>query len=189
VVTGPATVTAADLQFSSQVQGHRPGSPIAKWPNGHSLELEVHSRSEVWAIARGSVHKGRQPVPDRICYQIDARVHAGVLRVNYTIDETGPWAEGGFGRVKRLRLEVHTKARPSHPDDAWPRQANQLIALFQPWPALKPWLRAWPWSQNPPPESQRSPWRSLEPFGFAPTTASSAAQASNSVLRSDGLQL
>ena len=42
VVNGPATVTAADLQFSSQVQVIDGDRLIATVAEGHSLEMEVH---------------------------------------------------------------------------------------------------------------------------------------------------
>jgi DNA-directed RNA polymerase subunit alpha len=42
VVTGPATVTASHLQFSSQVQVIDGNRPIATVAEGFGLELEVH---------------------------------------------------------------------------------------------------------------------------------------------------
>ncbi|MCX5947574.1 MAG: DNA-directed RNA polymerase subunit alpha, partial [Cyanobacteria bacterium] len=42
VISGPATVTASDLQFSSQVQVIDGARPIAVIADGHSLEMEVH---------------------------------------------------------------------------------------------------------------------------------------------------
>jgi DNA-directed RNA polymerase subunit alpha len=42
IVSGPATVKAKDLQFSSQVQVVDGERPIATVSEGHSLELEVH---------------------------------------------------------------------------------------------------------------------------------------------------
>ncbi|MFM7314941.1 MAG: DNA-directed RNA polymerase subunit alpha, partial [Cyanobium sp.] len=42
VANGPATVTAADLQFSSQVQVIDGDRTIATVADGHSLEMEVH---------------------------------------------------------------------------------------------------------------------------------------------------
>ena len=42
VVNGPATVTASDLQFSSQVQVIDADRLIATVADGHSLEMEVH---------------------------------------------------------------------------------------------------------------------------------------------------
>ena len=129
VVNGPATVTASDLQFSSQVQVIDGDRPIATIAEGHSLELEVH-------VERGV---GYRPVDRRTedtsaidLLQIDA-VFMPVRRVNYSVDETAV-GEGGSVR-ERLRLEIQTDGSVS-PDDAMAQAANQLIALFQPLASL-----------------------------------------------------
>ena len=129
VVTGPATVTASDLQFSSQVSVIDGGRPIATVADGFSLELEVH-------VERGV---GYRPVDRRNedtsaidLLQIDA-VFMPVRRVNYSVDETAV-GEGGSAR-ERLRLEIETDGSVT-PDDAMAQAANQLIALFQPLASL-----------------------------------------------------
>ena len=129
VVNGPATVTAGDLQFSSQVNVIDPERPIATVAEGHSLELEVH-------VERGV---GYRPVDRRVedtsavdLLQIDA-VFMPVQRANYTIDETAV-GEGGSAR-ERLRLEIQTDGSLT-PDDAMAQAANQLITLIQPMATL-----------------------------------------------------
>jgi DNA-directed RNA polymerase subunit alpha len=129
VVNGPATVTASDLQFSSQVQVIDGDRAIATVAEGHSLELEVH-------VERGV---GYRPVDRRTeesssidLLQIDA-VFMPVRRVNYSVDETAV-GEGGSAR-ERLRLEIQTDGSVT-PDDAMAQAANQLIALFQPLASL-----------------------------------------------------
>jgi DNA-directed RNA polymerase subunit alpha len=129
VVNGPATVTASDLQFSSQVSVVDGDRPIATVADGFNLELEVH-------VERGV---GYRPVDRRNedtsaidLLQIDA-VFMPVRRVNYSVDETAV-GEGGSAR-ERLRLEIETDGSVT-PDDAMAQAANQLIALFQPLASL-----------------------------------------------------
>jgi len=129
VVNGPTTVTASDLQFSSQVHVIDGARPIATVADGHSLELEVH-------VERGL---GYRPVDRRHedsgaidLLQIDA-VFMPVRRVNYSVDETAV-GEGGSA-YERLRLEIETNGSIT-PDDAMAQAANQLIALFQPLASL-----------------------------------------------------
>ena len=129
VVNGPATVTASDLQFSSQVSVVDGDRPIATVADGFNLELEVH-------VERGV---GYRPVDRRNedtsaidLLQIDA-VFMPVRRVNYSVDETAV-GEGGSAR-ERLRLEIETDGSVT-PDDAMAQAATQLIALFQPLASL-----------------------------------------------------
>ncbi len=129
VVNGPTTVTASDLQFSSQVHVIDAARQIATVADGHSLELEVH-------VERGL---GYRPVDRRHedsgaidLLQIDA-VFMPVRRVNYSVDETAV-GEGGSAH-ERLRLEIETNGSIT-PDDAMAQAANQLIALFQPLASL-----------------------------------------------------
>jgi DNA-directed RNA polymerase subunit alpha len=129
VVNGPTTVTASDLQFSSQVHVIDGARPIATVADGHALELEVH-------VERGV---GYRPVDRRHedsgaidLLQIDA-VFMPVKRVNYSVDETAV-GEGGSAH-ERLRLEIETNGSLT-PDDAMAQAANQLIALFQPLASL-----------------------------------------------------
>jgi DNA-directed RNA polymerase subunit alpha len=129
VANGPCTVTASDLQFSSQVNVIDGERPIATVADGYSLELEVH-------VERGV---GYRPVDRRTedtsaidLLQIDA-VFMPVRRVNYSVDETAV-GEGGSAR-ERLRLEIETDGSVT-PDDAMAQAANQLIALFQPLASL-----------------------------------------------------
>ena len=129
VANGHCTVTASDLQFSSQVSVIDADRPIATVADGYSLELEVH-------VERGV---GYRPVDRRNedtsaidLLQIDA-VFMPVRRVNYSVDETAV-GEGGSVR-ERLRLEIETDGSVT-PDDAMAQAANQLIALFQPLASL-----------------------------------------------------
>ncbi len=129
IVNGPATVTAADLQFSSQVQVVDLDRPIATVAEGHSLELEVHVERGVGYRPVDRHHEDTSAID---LLQIDA-VFMPVRRVNYTVDETAV-GEGGSAR-ERLRLEILTSGSIT-PDDAMAQAANQLIALFQPLASL-----------------------------------------------------
>jgi DNA-directed RNA polymerase subunit alpha len=125
IVNGPASVTAADLQFSSQVQVIDFDRPIATVAEGHSLELEVHVERGVGYRPVDRHHEDTSAID---LLQIDA-VFMPVRRVNYTVDETAV-GEGGSAR-ERLRLEIVTSGSIT-PDDAMAQAANQLIQLFQP---------------------------------------------------------
>lgn len=129
VVTGPATVTASHLQFSSQVQVIDGNRPIATVAEGFGLELEVHVERGVGYRPVDRRHEDSSAID---LLQIDA-VFMPVRRVNYTVDETAV-GEGGSAR-ERLRLEIQTDGSVT-PDDAMAQAANQLIALFQPLASL-----------------------------------------------------
>ena len=125
VMNGPALVTAADLQFSSQVSVVNNQRPIATIAEGHSLELEIHVER---GVGYRPVERGYEDTASLDLLQIDA-VFMPVRRVNYTVDETAV-GEGGSAR-ERLRLEIQTNGSIT-PDDAMAQAANQLITLFQP---------------------------------------------------------
>ena len=125
IVSGPATVTAKDLQFSSQVQVVDGERQIATVSEGHSLELEVHVER---GVGYRPVDRHNEDTSSIDLLQIDA-VFMPVHRVNFTTDETAV-AEGGSAR-ERLRMEVVTDGSMT-PDDAIAQAANQLIELFQP---------------------------------------------------------
>ena len=125
VMNGPALVTAADLQFSSQVSVVDNQRPIATIAEGHSLELEIHVER---GVGYRPVERGCEDTASLDLLQIDA-VFMPVRRVNYTVDETAV-GEGGSAR-ERLRLEIQTNGSIT-PDDAMAQAANQLITLFQP---------------------------------------------------------
>ena len=125
IVSGPATVKAKDLQFSSQVQVVDGERQIATVSEGHSLELEVHVER---GVGYRPVDRHNEDTSSIDLLQIDA-VFMPVHRVNFTTDETAV-AEGGSAR-ERLRMEVVTDGSMT-PDDAIAQAANQLIELFQP---------------------------------------------------------
>ena len=129
VVKGPATVTASQLQFSSQVQVVDPDRPIATVAEGHSLEMEVHVER---GIGYRPVDRHQEDTRAIDLLQIDA-VFMPVKRVNYTVDETAV-GEGGSAR-ERLRLEIETNGGIT-PEDAMAQAANELIALIQPLASL-----------------------------------------------------
>jgi DNA-directed RNA polymerase subunit alpha len=122
-------VTAADLQFSSQVQVIDPDRLIANVADGHSLEMEVHVER---GVGYRPVDRHTEDTSAIDLLQIDA-VFKPVRRVNYSVDETAV-GEGGSAR-ERLRLEIETNGSVT-PDDAMAQAANQLIALFQPLASL-----------------------------------------------------
>ncbi len=125
VVSGPAEVTARDLQFSSQVQVVDVERPIATVQSGHSLELELHVER---GVGYRPVNRRNEDTSAIDLLQIDA-VFMPIKKVNFTIDETAV-SEGASNR-ERLRMEVVTDGSIS-PDDAVAEAANHLIELFQP---------------------------------------------------------
>jgi DNA-directed RNA polymerase subunit alpha len=129
-VSGPSTVTAGDLQFSSQVQVIDPERVIATVADGHSLEMEVHVER---GVGYRPVDRHSEDTSAIDLLQIDA-VFKPVKRVNYSVDETAV-GEGGSAR-ERLRLEIETNGSVT-PDDAMAQAANQIIALFQPEPSAE----------------------------------------------------
>lgn len=129
VVNGPSTVTASDLQFSSQVQVIDPDRPIATVAEGHGLEMEVHVER---GVGYRPVERHHDETTAIDLLQIDA-VFMPVKRVNYSVDETAV-GEGGSAR-ERLRLEIETNGSIT-PDDVMAEAANQLIGLFQPLASL-----------------------------------------------------
>ncbi|HRD41838.1 MAG TPA: DNA-directed RNA polymerase subunit alpha [Prochlorococcaceae cyanobacterium AMR_MDS_5431] len=124
-ITGPAHITAADFQFSSQVQVIDGKSPIATIAQDYSIEMEVHVER---GVGYRPVDRHSDDTSAIDLLKIDA-VFMPVRRVNYTIDETAV-GEGGAAR-ERLRLEIQTNGSMT-PEDAMAEAANQLIALFQP---------------------------------------------------------
>ena len=129
MVTGPATVTASDLQFSSQVQVIDGARSIAVVADGHTLEMEVHVER---GVGYRPVDRHQEDTSAIDLLQIDA-VFMPVRRVNYSVDETAV-GEGGSAR-ERLRLEIETNGSIT-PDDAMAQAANHLIGLFQPLASL-----------------------------------------------------
>ncbi len=129
IVNGPTTVTASDLQFSSQVQVIDGGRPIAVVAEGHTLEMEVHVER---GVGYRPVDRHQEDTSAIDLLQIDA-VFMPVRRVNYSVDETAV-GEGGSAR-ERLRLEIETNGSIT-PDDAMAQAANYLISLIQPLASL-----------------------------------------------------
>ena len=97
IVSGPATVKAKDLQFSSQVQVVDGERQIATVSEGHSLELEVHVER---GVGYRPVDRHNEDTSAIDLLQIDA-VFMPVHRVNFTTDETAV-AEGGSARELSL---------------------------------------------------------------------------------------
>ena len=128
-VSGPATVKAADLQFSSQVQVIDSDRTIATVAQGHALEMEVHVER---GVGYRPVTRQDEDTSAIDLLQIDA-VFMPVRRVNYSVDETAV-GEGGSAK-ERLSLEIETNGSIT-PDDAMAQAANQLIAMFHPLASL-----------------------------------------------------
>jgi len=95
VVNGPASVTAGDLQFSSQVSVVNADCPIATVADGHALELEVHVER---GVGYRPVERTSEDAAALDLLQIDA-VFMPVRRVNFTVDETAV-GEGGSARER-----------------------------------------------------------------------------------------
>nr|AUG32553.1 DNA-directed RNA polymerase alpha subunit [Paulinella longichromatophora] len=128
-ITGPANITAADFQFSSQVQVIDGNSPIATIAEGYSIEMEVHVER---GVGYRPVDRHTEDTSAIDLLRIDA-VFMPVRRVNYTVDETAVGEGGSPG--ERLRLEIQTNGSMT-PEDAMAEGANQLIAAFQPFANL-----------------------------------------------------
>lgn len=125
MVSGPATVTAGQIQFSPQVTVVNPDQHLATVAEGHSLEMELHV--ECGAGYRPVDHSAEEAGAVDLL-KIDA-VFMPIRRVTYSVDES-PVGEGGSAS-ENLKLEITTNGSVT-PDDAMAQAANQLILLFQP---------------------------------------------------------
>lgn len=128
-IQGPATVTADDIQLSSDVEVINPGHYVATLMPEATLEME-------FKIERGtgyrSIDRSRD---DRLALdylQLDA-VFMPVQKVNYTVDDIRVGGPGEDDRPfkDRLTLEIWTNGSIS-PQEALSQSANILVELFNP---------------------------------------------------------
>jgi DNA-directed RNA polymerase subunit alpha len=124
MITGPATVRAAQFDLPSEVDIVDPGQYIATLAPGARLEMEFR-------IEKGkgyrSVERGREDGSSVDFLQIDA-VFMPVSKVNYSVEDAR--IDGSLEK-DRLLLEIWTNGSLT-PQEALSQAANLLVDLFNP---------------------------------------------------------
>jgi DNA-directed RNA polymerase subunit alpha len=124
MVTGPATVRAAQFDLPSEVEIVDPGQYIATLADGARLEMEFR-------IEKGkgyrSVERGREDGSSVDFLQIDA-VFMPVSKVNYSVEDAR--IDGSLEK-DRLLLDIWTNGSLT-PQEALSQAANTLVELFNP---------------------------------------------------------
>lgn len=124
MVTGPATVRAAQFDLPSEVDIVDPGQYIATLAEGARLEIEFR-------IEKGkgyrSVERGRDEAASVDFLQIDA-VFMPVNKVNYSVEDAR--IDGSLEK-DRLLLDIWTNGSLT-PQEALSQAANTLVDLFKP---------------------------------------------------------
>jgi DNA-directed RNA polymerase subunit alpha len=124
MITGPATVRAAQFDLPSEVEIVDPGQYIATLAPGARLEIEFR-------IEKGkgyrSVERGREDGSAVDFLQIDA-VFMPVSKVNYSVEDAR--IDGSLEK-DRLLLEIWTNGSLT-PQEALSQAANLLVDLFNP---------------------------------------------------------
>ena len=124
MVTGPATVRAAQFDLPSEVEIVDPGQYVATLAQGARLEMEFR-------IEKGkgyrSVERGRDDAAAVDFLQIDA-VFMPVNKVNYTVEDAR--IDGSLEK-DRLLLDIWTNGSLT-PQEALSQAANALVDLFNP---------------------------------------------------------
>ncbi|HEY9601447.1 MAG TPA: DNA-directed RNA polymerase subunit alpha [Allocoleopsis sp.] len=124
MVTGPATVRAAQFDLPSEVEIVDPGQYIATLAEGARLEMEFR-------IEKGkgyrSVERGRDDGSSVDFLQIDA-VFMPVSKVNYSVEDAR--IDGSLEK-DRLLLDIWTNGSLT-PQEALSQAASTLVELFNP---------------------------------------------------------
>ncbi|HEY9672562.1 MAG TPA: DNA-directed RNA polymerase subunit alpha [Waterburya sp.] len=124
MITGPATVRAAQFDLPSEVEIVDPGQYIATLADGARLEMEFR-------IEKGkgyrSVERGRDDGAAVDFLQIDA-VFMPVSKVNYSVEDVR--IDGALEK-DRLLLEIWTNGSLT-PQESLSQAANILVDLFNP---------------------------------------------------------
>lgn len=122
--TGPATVTAGQLDVPTDIELINPNQPIATLSPGSTLELECRVEK---GVGYRSVDRSREDPVALDFLQIDA-IFMPVSRVNYTVEDA---RVGGSLEKDRLILDVWTNGSMT-PQEALSQAANILVDLFNP---------------------------------------------------------
>ncbi len=124
MITGPATVRAAQFDLPSEVEVVDPGQYIATLADGARLEMEFR-------IEKGkgyrAVDRGRDEAASVDFLQIDA-VFMPVNKVNYSVEDAR--IDGSLEK-DRLLLDIWTNGSLT-PQEALSQAANILVDLFNP---------------------------------------------------------
>lgn len=124
MITGPATVRAAQFDLPSEVEIVDPGQYIATLAEGARLEIEFR-------IEKGkgyrAVDRGRDDAAAVDFLQIDA-VFMPVSKVNYTVEDVR--VDGSLEK-DRLLLDIWTNGSLT-PQEALSQAASILVELFNP---------------------------------------------------------
>jgi DNA-directed RNA polymerase subunit alpha len=124
VVTGPATVTAAQFDVPSEVEVIDPHQYVATLAEGAKLEMEFRIEN---GIGYRAIDRGKDETTSLDFLQIDA-VFMPVTKVNYSVDDIH--ADGSVS-TDRLNLEIWTNGSLS-PREALSQSAEILANLFNP---------------------------------------------------------
>ncbi|MEW6496008.1 MAG: DNA-directed RNA polymerase subunit alpha [Cyanobacteriota bacterium] len=124
MITGPATVRAAQFDLPSEVEIVDPGQYVATLAEGARLEIEFR-------IEKGkgyrAVERGRDDASSVDFLQIDA-VFMPVSKVNYSVEDVR--VDGSLEK-DRLILEIWTNGSLT-PQEALSQAASILVDLFNP---------------------------------------------------------
>ncbi|AZB72050.1 DNA-directed RNA polymerase subunit alpha [Synechococcus elongatus] len=123
-VVGPATVTAADVDFGPEVEVINPNHYIASLSEGATLEMELKVE---WGTGYRAIDRSHDETTALDFLQLDA-VFMPVRRVNYSVEDA---RVGESTAIDRLVLEVWTNGSIS-PQEALSQAASCLVALFEP---------------------------------------------------------
>jgi DNA-directed RNA polymerase subunit alpha len=124
VVTGPATVTAAQFDVPSEVEVIDPHQYVATLAEGAKLEMEFRVEN---GIGYRAIDRGKDETTSLDFLQIDA-VFMPVTKVNYSVDDIH--MEESVSK-DRLNLEIWTNGSLS-PREALSQSAEIIANLFNP---------------------------------------------------------
>lgn len=147
VVTGPATVTAADFDLPSEVEVVDANQYVATLAEGAKLEMEFRVET---GIGYRAIERGKDETTSLDFLQIDA-IFMPVSKVNYSVEDIR--ADSSLPK-DRLTLEIWTNGSVN-PKDALSQAADILVELFNPLKDLNA-LEAYPseYPDEDTPESQ-----------------------------------
>ncbi|MBW4650831.1 MAG: DNA-directed RNA polymerase subunit alpha [Kastovskya adunca ATA6-11-RM4] len=125
MITGPATVRAAQFDLPSEVEIVDPGQYVATLAEGARLELEfrIERGKGYKAVERG----GRDEAAALDFLQIDS-VFMPVSKVNYSVEDI---RMDGSSEKDRLILEIWTNGSIA-PQEALSQAASLIVDLFNP---------------------------------------------------------
>ena len=122
-VTGPATITAADIKVDSEVEVVSPNQHLATLQEGGSLEIEMRVEAGKGFVPAEQIRREELPLG---WLPVDA-IYMPVKKVNYKVENT---RVGQITNFDRLVLEVWTDGSVA-PEKAISTAAGILARKFQ----------------------------------------------------------